>query len=236
MNEDTVLIERHGVRASLILNRPAKRNALTGPMMAALRDAVNALATDDSVHAILLHGAGGAFCAGLDLKAMNAEPRPDWVASMPKIWREANIALARCAKPIVGALEKYAINGGAPPAFACDYLVVGESAYIQVGEVQRGMAAPINLAWLQAKYAEAVSLRFALIGEPVGATELLRLGVASQIVADGEVLAKATEWADKLAAYSPVATQNMKRSIRALALADPEAWFARAQAGATASS
>lgn len=230
MNQDTVLIEHHGARANLILNRPAKRNALTGPMMAALRDAVNALATDDSVRAILLHGAGGAFCAGLDLKAMNAEPRPDWVASMPKIWREANIALARCAKPIVGALEKYAINGGAPPAFACDYLVVGESAYIQVGEVQRGMAAPINLAWLQAKYGEAVSLRLALIGEPVGAAELLRLGVASQVVPDAQVLVKAAEWADKLAAYPPDAAQSIKRSIRSLSLAEPETWFAKAQA------
>lgn len=232
MTEDTVLIERHGARANLILNRPGKRNALTGPMMAALRDAVNQLASDDSVHAILLHGAGGAFCSGLDLNAMNAEPRPDWVDQMPRIWREANIALARCPKPMVGALEKYAINGGAPPAFACDYLVMGESAYLQVGEVQRGMAAPINLVWLQAKYGEAVSLRLALIGEPVGAAELLRLGLASQVVADGDVLAKATEWADKLAAYPPTAAQNIKRSIRALGFSDPETLFARAQTGA----
>ena len=100
MSEEPVLIERHGARANLILNRPAKRNALTGPMMAALRDAVDALASDESVQAILLLGAGGAFCSGLDLKAMNTEPRPEWVASMPKVWRETNIALARCAKPL----------------------------------------------------------------------------------------------------------------------------------------
>ncbi len=238
-NEDAVgrmvLTERHGARADLVLNRPDKRNALIVPMMAQLRDAFLAVAADDTIHAVLVRGAGGALCSGLDLRAINADPKPAWVPDLPRVWREANVAMALCPKPMVCALEKYAINGGAPIAFACDFLVAGQSAYILVGEVQRGMAAPNNLAWLQGKYGEAIALRFALLGEPVPAIELLRLGIAHAVVPDDEVLAQATALADKLAAAPPGAAQAIKQAIRALGssgLSDPATWFAKAQQGA----
>lgn len=232
MNPDTVLVERQGARADIVLNRPERRNALTGPMMVRLGEVLNALSADATVNAVVLRGAGGALCSGLDLNAMQAQPRPDWVSDMPRLWREANVALARCRKPIVCALEKYAINGGGPLAFGSDFLVAGENAYIQVGEVQRGMAAPVNLAWLQAKYGEAVAMRFALLGDPVRGADLLRLGVATAVVPDDQVLAAATTLADRLAAFPADGAQNIKRSIRAMSLADPEAWFAQAQADA----
>ena len=230
---DSVLVERHGLRADVVLNRPERRNALVAPMMARLRDVLLDLSGDGSVNAILLRGAGGALCSGLDLQAINAEPRPDWVPHMPRIWREANIALALCPKPVVCALEKYAINGGGPLAFGSDFVVAGENAYIQVMEVKIGMTAPINLAWLQAKYGEAVTQQFALLGEPVRGPELLRLGVATQVVPDDQVLASAAALAGQLAAYPTAAAQNIKRSIRALGrgLDDPKAWFAKAQGG-----
>jgi len=227
-----VLVERHGTRADIVLNRPDKRNALIAPMMAQLRDAFLQVAADDSVNAVLVRGAGGALCSGLDLKTINAEPRPDWVPDMPRIWREANEAMAACPKPMVCALEKYAINGGAPIAFASDFLIAGQSAYILVGEVQRGMAAPNNLAWLQGKYGEAIALRFALLGDPVAAPELLRLGIAYSVVPDGDVLAQAIALADRLASFPASAAQGIKKSIRAMnspGLADPATWFTRAQ-------
>lgn len=227
-----VLVERHGARADVVLNRPDKRNALTVPMMAQLRDAFLQLAADDTVHAVLVRGAGGALCSGLDLKAINADPAPDWVPDLQRVWREANVAMASCPKPMVCALQKYAINGGAPIAFACDFLVAGQSAYILVGEVQRGMAAPNNLAWLQGKYGEAVALRFALLGDPVPAPELLRLGIAHAVVADDAVLAEAEALADRLAGFPAEATQALKRRLRAMGrsgLSDPTSWFAQAR-------
>ena len=156
-----------------MLNRPDKRNALIAPMMSQLRDAFVHMAADDSVHAVMVRSAGGALYLGLDLKTINAEPKPEWVSDLPRIWRETNEAMAACTKPMVCALEKYAINGGAPIAFACDFMVAGQSAYIRVGEVQRGMAVPNNLAWLQGKHGEVIALRFALLGDPVSAPELL---------------------------------------------------------------
>ncbi len=229
--EAMVLVEHHGARADIVLNRPAKRNALIAPMMAQLRDAFLQVAADDAVHAVLVRGAGGALCSGLDLKAINADPQPDWVADMSRIWSETNEAMASCPKPMVCALEKYAINGGAPIAFASDFLVAGQSSYILVGEVQRGMAAPNNLAWLQGKYGEAIALRFALLGDPVPAPELLRLGIAYSVVADDEVLARAIALADRLAGFPASAAQGIKRALRALGssgLADPATWFTRA--------
>ena len=136
---------------------------------------------------------------------------------------------------MVCALEKYAINGGAPIAFASDFIVAGQSAYILVGEVQRGMAAPNNLAWLQGKYGEAIALRFALLGEPVAAPDLLRLGIAYSMVPDDQVLVQAAALADKLASFPSATSQGIKRAIRALGhsgLNDPAVWFNRAlQAG-----
>ncbi len=228
---EMVLIERHGHRADVVLNRPDKRNALIVPMMAQLRDAFLQLAQDDDVHAILVRGAGGALCSGLDLKTIQADPPPPWVPDLPRVWQEANVAMASCQKPMVCALEKYAINGGAPIAFASDFIVAGQSAYILVGEVQRGMAAPNNLAWLQGKYGEAIALHFALLGEPVPAPELLRLGIAHSVVPDAEVVGHATALADKLAGFPRATSQGIKRAIRALGhsgLNDPASWFVRA--------
>ena len=226
-----VLIEQHGHRADVILNRPDKRNALIVPMMAQLRDAFLKLAQDETVHAILVRGAGGALCSGLDLKTIQSEPPPAWVPDLPRVWQEANIAMASCNKPMVCALEKYAINGGAPIAFASDFIVAGQSAYILVGEVQRGMAAPNNLAWLLGKYGEAVALRLALLGEPVTAPELFRMGIAHAVVPDDQVVQQATALADKLAGFPAATSLGIKRAIRALGgsgLNDPLAWFSRA--------
>ena len=121
---------------------------------------------------------------------------------------------------------------GAPIAFACDFMVAGQSPYIRVGEVQRGMAAPNNLAWLQGKYGEAIALRFALLGDPVSAPELLRMGIAYAVVPDDEVVAQASALADRLAGFPANAAQGIKHAIRAMnssGLSDPAKWFAQAQ-------
>jgi len=233
MDAELVRVIRDEAIAEVVLNRPDRRNALTEPMMAALRDAFVALSADDSVHAVVVRGEGGAFCSGLDVREMRQEPPPPWLARMGQTWREANVAMADCLKPMVAALERYAINGGAPIAFACDHLIAGESASISITEAKLAMPAAINLAWLQGKYGEAVALHFTLRAEPVAAADLLRLGIATQVVPDDQVLQLARALARQLASYPPVSIQSMKRAVRALnarGLAEPANWFARAQA------
>ena len=142
-----------------------------------------------------------AFAQALDLAAFNDTPQPEWLPDFQNIWRGAHRALFDCATPIIGAMERYAINGGAALAIACDYLVVGEEAFLQVGEVQIGMAAPYNMAWLNLRHGEAVIAQVTLVGDRIKGPELLRLGLATTCVPDAKVQEEAAALAKRLAGF-----------------------------------
>lgn len=223
-----VEIERHEGWARLMLNRPARRNAITGPLAIELGAAIRELDEDEEVQTILLCGAGGAFCSGLDLKEFNAEPEPEWLASFGTDWRSVHVALFECATPIVGALERFAINGGAALALACDLLIVGEDSYLQIGEVRQGMGAPYNLAWLALRHPEAVGIRLSLIGDRVPGQALVDLGVAYGCVPDDQVVSTAMALSAAIADYPPGAGRRIKRTLAALSRGDANQWFERA--------
>ena len=213
--------------AELILNRPERKNAITGPLGVELARQVNVLSADQDVRVILLRGAEGAFCSGLDLKEFNADPPPAWRSDFAKIWRSAHRALFNCSTPIIGALERYAINGGAALALACDLLVVGEGAFLQVGEVRQGMAAPYNLAWLNLRHSQSVAARVALVGERIDGRELVALGVAVECVADDRVVERAAELAAQLADYPAGALARIKAGLRSANDDSADVWFDR---------
>ena len=216
-----------GCWGEVMLNRPERKNAITGPFGEQLADALEELQQDQQVQALLLHGAGGAFCSGLDLNAFNAEPEPAWVAGFQASWRRAHNALFNCDKPIVGALERYAINGGAALAIACDYLIAGEQAFLQVGEVQIGMAAPYNMAWLNLRHSERVIAEVTLIGDRLPAVELVRLGLANESVADDQVLLTARALCQRFADFPVGTPQKIKIGMRARVSDSADAWFER---------
>ena len=218
----------HDGWAEIVLNRPQRRNAINGPLGEALAEAFRAADADDAVGVVLLRGAGGAFCSGLDLKEFNAEPPPDWRGRFNTIWRSAHKAIFDCRKPIVAALERFAINGGSALALAADLLVVGETAFLQVGEVKLGLAAPYNLAWLRLRHSEAVAAQLAFTGRRFPGAELASLGIATQAVADDVVIEAATSLAAELAAYPEGALARIKAGIRAYNATDADAWFDRA--------
>ena len=222
---DEVLTELHDGWAEVILNRPERKNAIVGPLGVELERAINKLNVDPDVRLILLRGNEGAFCSGLDLKAFNENPEPDWVKNFQKIWRGAHSALFNCKKPIVGALEKYAINGGAALALSCDLLVSGEEAFIQVGEARIGMAAPYNLAWLSLRYPESVISRITLIGDRIPGKELRRLGLAQRVVADVDVLGEARSLAVELAGFPEDGLRRIKTVMRAAQTLTADEWF-----------
>lgn len=226
-----IRIDRHDGWAELVMNRPERKNAIDGPFAQAMLAALNELNADDAVRAIVLRGEGGAFCSGLDLKAFNETPAPDWVAGFTSLWHEVHCALIESRKAIVGALERYAINGGAALAIAADLLVCGETAFLQVGEVQLGMGAPKNIAWLLLRHSEAVAARLALLGDRVAGPELVRLGVATEAVPDAQVVERAFALAQRIAAFPPQGVARIKSSIRAAgALRAPREWFDAAAA------
>lgn len=207
--------------ATVELNRPARRNAIIPPMLNALTKAIDTASADESVQAVLLCGAGGAFCSGLDLDAYNADPPPAWVGASGDSGLRAHSALARCPVPIVVALERYAINGGAAYALAGDLIIVGESAWLQVGEMIQGLPAPMNLAWLTTKHPESVAARIVYSGERIPGPELHLMGVAHRVVADDTVRTHATELAQRIAASPHGTPRPAKAAIRALYAADP---------------
>jgi enoyl-CoA hydratase/carnithine racemase len=222
-----VLCERHEGWAELILNRPERRNAIDGTLAVAMLDTLRALEADPSIRAVVMRGAGGAFCSGLDVKALNADPPPPWKADFPSRWTAVHEALIESRKVLVVALERYAINGGAALALAGDLLVAGGSAYLQVGEVQIGMPAPRNVAWLALRHGEATVARVCLVGDRIDAAEMKRLNLATEVVADDAVVARAQALAQRIGSYPAEAVASIKTSIRAAsAQVAPGRWFA----------
>ena len=230
--EELVLVERPAERvAHVVLNRPDRRNALTGPLADQLGDALEQLNRDDEVTVIVIRGAGNAFCSGLDLKEFAQDPQPAWVPEFGDKWRRVHRALFDSDRIIVGALERAAVNGGAALAVACDFLVAGETAFLQVGEIQQGMAAPMNMAWLRLRFDEALAGRIALLGDRIVGPELLRLGVAHECVPDDQVLDATAQLVERLAAHDPGGVRRIKTSLRRTVVTETaDEWFARALA------
>ncbi len=230
MSDDPILIERPAERvAHLVLNRPERRNALVGPLADRMGDAIDALSVDDSVSVIVIRGAGGAFCSGLDLKEFNLDPQPDWVPEFGEKWRRVHRALFNSDRIIIGALERAAVNGGAALALACDFLIAGDESFLQVGEIQQGMAAPMNIAWLRLRHSEALAGRVALLGDRILGPELVRLGIAHTSVPDDGVVAASDELAVRLAAHDPIGARRIKSSLRRTGIDETaDEWFAKA--------
>ncbi len=218
----------HGGWAEVVLNRPETKNAINGPLGLSLAAAVRDLDDNDDVQVIVLRGADGSFCSGLDLKAFNADPEPDWLPDFGTIWRSAHKALYESKKPIIAALERYAINGGAALALSADLLIVGTSSFLQVGEVKLGMAAPYNMAWLRLRHSENVTAKLTITGRRFTGEELAQMGVAYESVADDAVLIRACELADELAGYPAGAHAKIKATMRVFNDTPADVWFDRA--------
>ncbi|MFT4797968.1 MAG: enoyl-CoA hydratase [Candidatus Azotimanducaceae bacterium] len=211
----TEVIVRHseGV-GQLILNRPAQRNSLTGPLVVQLKSGLDSLLSEPDCKVIIISGAEGYFCAGLDLKAFSADPEPLWKAEFSDRWADFHETVYEADLPIIGALQGFAIAGGSSLALACDFLVVGESAFMHVSEVERNMLAPLNVFWLTRRYPYQVALRMALLGRRLTGSELVDAGIAECCVADAEVLQTAQLMADRFAGFEVSNLKALKRSIK----------------------
>ncbi|MDI9949442.1 enoyl-CoA hydratase/isomerase family protein [Rhodococcus sp. IEGM 1305] len=206
---DVVVVRHHqSGRLDIELNRRERKNALTVPMVTQLARTFADAQDDDTVTAVLLCGAGGCFSSGLDL----AEVRPGEPAITAAI-ADLHATLSGFEKPLIGALERAAVNGAAAIALACDLLVVGETSFLMVGEAEMGVAAPNNLRWLLAKFDVNQALQLTLACERQYGPDLLRRSFAYEMVPDEQVLVRATELADKIAAYPNGGGIAMKQAI-----------------------
>jgi enoyl-CoA hydratase/carnithine racemase len=206
-----IVTERSGSILRVQLNRPAKKNAMTSAMYDTIADLLNAAAKDDDIRVVLWHGAGDSFCAGNDLEDFLKNPMgPD---DSPQS-RLINAFIA-FEKPIVAAVQGFAIGGGTTMLTHCDFVYAGESAEFQmpfinlalVPEFGTSYSIPARIGYLRA--AELIQL-----GQPFDAQRAAELGLVTRVVPDQKLLATATETAQKLAEKPASALQACKRLMR----------------------
>lgn len=198
----------------LVLNRPGQRNSLIGPLVWELEAGLVKLNQDPTCKAIIIRGAEGYFCAGLDLKALTADPQPQWRETFQADWMSFHRQVYLCDKPIIGALQGFAIAGGSALAFACDFLVVGAKSFLHVSEVERNMMAPVNILWLKLRYSMQLGFKMAVLGERHYGEDLVRLGVADRCVDDSQVVDTAVEMATRFASFELDNLMKLKGALK----------------------
>jgi enoyl-CoA hydratase len=204
-----VLVERRGGVLVLTLNRPEVRNAIDTETAWAISGALDELEADPALSAAVLTGAGGTFCAGMDLKAFLAGESPS-VGTRGF----AGIVERPPAKPIVAAVEGTALAGGFEIVLACDLVVAATDARFGLPEVKRGLvAAGGGLMRLSRRVPSPLAFEWALTGEFVPAERAERAGLVNRLVPPGAALATAIELAMSIAANGPLAVAATKRIL-----------------------
>ncbi len=196
----TVHVERRGAVTTVVIGRPAARNAIDRATAQALADAFRDFDADPAQHVAVLCGANGHFCAGADLKAFVANPG-EWSLSEEG---DAPLGPTRMllSKPVIAAVSGYAVAGGLELALWCDLRVVEQTA--SFGVFCRRWGVPLidgGTIRLSRLIGHSRALDLILTGRAVGAEEALAMGLANRVVAEGEARAAAEELAKQIAAF-----------------------------------
>jgi crotonobetainyl-CoA hydratase len=209
---ETVRCERHGHVALLTLNRPEALNAVNADLADALGGHLEDAVADPGVRAIVITGAGRAFCAGADLKEI-AAGRSITPTGHPE-WGFAGLAQHWVGKPLIAAVNGYAMGGGTEIALACDLVVASEQAAFGLPEVKRGLfAAAGGVIRLQRQIPIKLAAQLALTGDPVDAPTARQWGLINEVVPPAEVVPRALELAGRIAANAPLSVQHTKRVL-----------------------
>src|SRR6202045_5322703 len=200
------------------MNRPEAKNALSLPMLVGMVDAWYEIDSNDDIRCAILTGAGGTFCAGMDLKSMSGpgnESVQQRVADDPELHWKARLRHYSMKKPLIAAVEGWAVAGGTESLQATDIRVAGESAKFGVFEARRGLF-PLggSTVRLRRQIPFTVAMDLLLTAREVPAEEALRLGLIGHVVPDGTALDKALEIASVIGANGPLAVEAIKRSVR----------------------
>jgi 2-(1,2-epoxy-1,2-dihydrophenyl)acetyl-CoA isomerase len=220
---DLLIKDSAGVR-TLILNRPSAFNSLTIGLKSGLLAALRAAADDESVRAVVLTGAGRAFCAGQDLKEHigllnSGDPSP--LSTVDEHYNPIVTALTEMPKPVIAAVNGTAAGAGASFAYACDLRIAASSAKFLMAFANVGLTADSGGSWTLPRligYGRAMEMM--LLAKPVDAETALRIGMVTQVVADEEVLPTAQALAQRLAAGPTTAYGLIKKALLEAAGAD----------------
>ncbi len=213
-SEEAVLVERRDRVMIITLNRPEAMNAINGALSHGLLNAVQELDEDDSLTAGVITGNGRGFCSGMDLKAF---------AKGEDIGPLTTFIRSGCTKPLIAAIEGFALAGGCEIALTCDLLVAGKGAKIGIREVKVGLfAAAGGVFRLPARVGYTKAMEMALTGEPITAEVALESGMLSELTETGGALEAAIGWAERIAENAPLAVAASKTLVRAAAQGNDE--------------
>jgi enoyl-CoA hydratase/carnithine racemase len=201
--------------ATITLNRPHRKNAFTTAMVDAWADALVVAAGDERVRAVVVTGAGGAFCSGVDLaefKAATRAPADEKRFLTEHVHRVAR-AVETLDKPLIAAIDGAAVGAGMDMALMCDYRVGSPAARLAEAYIRIGLVPGDGGCWLLPRIVgRSRALRMLWTGEFIDAAEALALGILDEVADDS--LARARQFAAQVAAQPPMAVQMIKRAVR----------------------
>lgn len=207
--EQAVLVERQGRVMIIRLNRPEAMNAINGALSHGLLNAVQELDADDTLTAGVITGNGRGFCSGMDLKAF---ARGEDIGPLTTFIRSG------ASKPLIAAIEGFALAGGCEIALTCDLLVASKGAKIGIREVKVGLfAAAGGVFRLPARVGYTRAMEMAVTGEPITAEVAMASGMLSELTEAGGALDAAIRWAERIAENAPLAVAASKALVRAAA-------------------
>jgi enoyl-CoA hydratase len=210
MNDNQAVLTERRERVLLItINRPEQRNAVNAAVAAGIAAGLDELDDDPGISVGVLTGAGKGFCAGMDLKAFVAGERPHVQGR-----GFAGITERAAAKPLIAAIEGFAVAGGLEVALACDMIVAARGARLGIPEVKRSLvAAGGALLRLPRALPHAIAMELALTGDPIPAERGYELGLVNRLAEPGEAVAVALEVAEAIAVNAPLALAATKRIL-----------------------
>lgn len=213
---DTVRYVVDGSVASITLNRPEARNALNAEMKAALLAAARDAAADDRVRAVLVTGAGRAFCAGQDLRehAEGLAAGTDPISTVRAHYNPIITAITRMPKPVVAGVNGVAAGAGASLALACDFRLAARGASVLMAFARVGLGPDSGASWILQRLAgPARATELLMLAEPIDADRAAELGLVHRVVADDALAGEAGQLAARLAAGPTAAYAAIKDAL-----------------------
>lgn len=200
-----------GPFAIVKINRPAARNAVNGAVAQGIEEAIDRIEEDDSIWVGILTGEPPVFCAGADLKEINAGNAATLATARGGF---GGIVQRERTKPIIAAVDGPALAGGTEIVISCDLVVASATATFGVPEVKRSLvAAAGGLFRLGRKIPLNIAMELALTGDPIDAARAHHFGLVNRLVEPGEALAAAIELAEKVCANAPVAVRESRKIV-----------------------
>ncbi|UCC63504.1 MAG: enoyl-CoA hydratase/isomerase family protein [Anaerolineae bacterium] len=215
MTYENILVERKENYAVITLNRPQALNALNRALMAELDAAVDELAADGDIGAVILTGAGErAFAAGADITEFNSMPSASAAAGFSLLGQAVLNKIERLSKPIIAAINGFALGGGCELAMACDVRLAADTARLGQPEINLGIIPGYGgTQRLTRLVGRGMAKLLCLSGDHITAEKALRIGLVDKVVPAADLLAEAETLAAKLASKAPVAVAAIKQAI-----------------------